>query len=169
MWWYVLRIPIGVALAFIVYFAIRGGLLSASALSVSDINPFGLAALAALVGLFSKQATDKLEETFKTMFRTAPGTGDDARGGKLTPPTIVSVDPPTFTVANSPAELTVVGTGFAPTMTATFNGNNRTMVFRDSQHIAVRLDAADAVAGTYSLQLTNPGSDPVSIDVTVTP
>jgi hypothetical protein len=86
LWWYVLRTPIGVALALVVYFAIRGGLLTASSLSTADINPFGIAALSGLVGLFSKQATDKLEETFKTLFRTAAETGDPTRGDKLNLP-----------------------------------------------------------------------------------
>jgi hypothetical protein len=85
LWWYTLRTPIGVALALVVYFAIRGGLLTASALSSADINPFGIAALSGLVGLFSKQATDKLEETFKTLFRTA---ADSARGDS---PSVASI------------------------------------------------------------------------------
>jgi hypothetical protein len=36
-------------------------------------TPYGIAAVAGLVGLFSKQATDKLREVFETLFRTAPG------------------------------------------------------------------------------------------------
>jgi hypothetical protein len=36
----------------------------------AGLNPFGFVAVAALVGLFSKQATNKLDELFSTMFRT---------------------------------------------------------------------------------------------------
>jgi hypothetical protein len=70
VWWYVLRPFIGMALAEIVYLALRGGLLSAGTASDGAINPYGVAAVAALTGLFSKQATDKLREVFETLFRT---------------------------------------------------------------------------------------------------
>lgn len=70
-WWYLLRPFIGMALAEVVYLSLRGGLLSASGDSVAGaISPYGVAAIAALTGLFSRQATDKLQETFETLFRT---------------------------------------------------------------------------------------------------
>jgi hypothetical protein len=78
VWWYVLRSLLGTSLAMLFYFALRGGLFGADA-STDVINPFGIAALAGLVGLFHKQATDKLRELFDTMFKTAPGHGDDQR------------------------------------------------------------------------------------------
>jgi hypothetical protein len=71
-WWYVLRPFIGTALAEVVYLALRGGLLNTAGTDnpISAISPFGVAAIAALTGLFSKQATDKLREVFETLFRT---------------------------------------------------------------------------------------------------
>jgi len=70
-WWYLLRPFIGMALAEVVYLSLRGGLLSASGDNVAGaISPYGVAAVTALTGLFSKQATDKLQETFETLFRT---------------------------------------------------------------------------------------------------
>jgi hypothetical protein len=70
-WWYVLRPFIGMALAEVVYLSLRGGLLSATGnAATSAISPYGVAAVTALTGLFSKQATDKLQETFETLFRT---------------------------------------------------------------------------------------------------
>lgn len=83
VWWYVLRVFVGSSLAVIFYFAIRGGFLGASANS-TDINVYGIAAISALVGLFSKQATDKLREVFDTAFRVQGG-GDSARGDNLQP------------------------------------------------------------------------------------
>jgi hypothetical protein len=53
--------------------AVRGGLLAAQA-SADAVNPYGVAALAGLVGMFSKQATDKLREVFDTLFRTVGAT-----------------------------------------------------------------------------------------------
>ena len=82
MWWYVLRPFIGMTLAVIFYFVIRGGLLSAGA-GASEVSLFGITAVAALAGMFSKQATDKLREIFDNLFKTEKGKGDEQRGDKL--------------------------------------------------------------------------------------
>jgi hypothetical protein len=81
IWWYLLRTFIGIALALLFYFALRGGFFAQEA-SATEVNPYGIAALAGLTGLFSKQATDKLKEIFDTLFRTEQGEGDDERGDK---------------------------------------------------------------------------------------
>lgn len=83
LWWYLLRPLIGMALALIFYFVIRGGFLSPATTDAQAISLYGIAAVAGLVGMFSKQATDKLNETFTTLFRTSQGEGDDARKDKL--------------------------------------------------------------------------------------
>ena len=81
-WWYVLRPFIGMALALIFYFLIRGGLLSVGT-GPEEANIFGIAAISGLVGMFSKHASDKLREVFDHLFRTAQGQGDDQRADKL--------------------------------------------------------------------------------------
>lgn len=68
-WWYVLQPFTGAALAMVMYLVVRGGFL-ASAPGATALNPWGFVAVAALVGLFSKQATNKLDELFTTMFKT---------------------------------------------------------------------------------------------------
>jgi hypothetical protein len=68
-WWYLLRPFIGVALALLMYFATRGGLIS-STTGADGLSPFGVAAIAGMAGLFSKQATDKLREVFEALFKT---------------------------------------------------------------------------------------------------
>jgi hypothetical protein len=82
LWWYLLRPLIGMTLAVIFYFVVRGGLLSGGA-DADSVSLFGIAAVAGLVGMFSKQATDKLQELFDNLFQTEAGTGDDQRGDKL--------------------------------------------------------------------------------------
>jgi hypothetical protein len=67
-WWYILRPFIGSALALIFYFVIRAGFLSVSA-GTEAISHFGIAATAGIVGMFSKEAIDKLHELFVTLFR----------------------------------------------------------------------------------------------------
>ena len=65
-WWYALRPVQGAALAVIVYFALRGGLLGVD--NTKPLNPYGLAAFAGLVGLFTRHAVTKLSDVFDTMF-----------------------------------------------------------------------------------------------------
>ena len=77
-WWYGLRPFIGSALAIMVYFAARGGLVSGNA-GATDLSPYGIGALAGLAGMFSKQATDKLREVFENLFKTTdPPTRKDS-------------------------------------------------------------------------------------------
>jgi uncharacterized integral membrane protein len=67
-WWYLLRPFIGVALAELVYLALRAGVVTAGA--PESVSLHGVASMCALSGLFSKQATDKLREIFDNVFRT---------------------------------------------------------------------------------------------------
>ena len=67
----------GAILAVIFYFVVRGGFFSPQA-SFENTSPFGFAALSALVGLFSPQATLKLKEIAETIF-TKPAAGGDAK------------------------------------------------------------------------------------------
>lgn len=70
-WWYFLRPSIGGALATVVYFVMRAGLIAGTAeTSAATLNPYGVAAIAALSGMFSKQATDKLREVFENLCAT---------------------------------------------------------------------------------------------------
>jgi hypothetical protein len=83
-WWYILRPFIGMALALIFYFVIRGGFFPAGDNeNLKSVNLFGIAAVSGLVGLFSKHAADKLRELFDNLFRTVNGKGDDIRKDKL--------------------------------------------------------------------------------------
>lgn len=68
IWWYLMRPFAGSSLALIFYFVLRGGLFTGNA--SSEINIYGVMALSGLVGMFSKQATDKLSELFNNLFST---------------------------------------------------------------------------------------------------
>jgi hypothetical protein len=111
VWWYLLRVFVGSALAVLFYFAIRGGFFSGGS-DASEVNVYGIAALAGLVGLFSKQATDKLREIFDTAFRTQTGFGDDMRGDSIANPipTLESSEP--AEISHGELELVLAGTGF---------------------------------------------------------
>jgi hypothetical protein len=81
VWWLLLRVPIGVALALVFYMLIRGGLIIPNGSTEPQINPYGIAGLAALIGMFAKQATDKLADIFDNLFRSDR---DKARSEPLT-------------------------------------------------------------------------------------
>jgi hypothetical protein len=84
MWWYVLRPLIGMGIAAIFYFVIRGGLVALSAnVEWQNLSPYGIGAFAALSGMFSKQAADKLSDIFDNLFKTQKGKGDEERANKL--------------------------------------------------------------------------------------
>jgi hypothetical protein len=53
------------------YLVFRGGLFSTST-TATDANPYGFTAVAALVGLFSEQAIEKLRQLAREMFAEAP-------------------------------------------------------------------------------------------------
>jgi hypothetical protein len=65
-WLYALRPLQGGALALVVYFALRGGLLGAD--NTKPLNPYGLAAFAGLVGLFTRHVTEKLKQVCDSIF-----------------------------------------------------------------------------------------------------
>jgi hypothetical protein len=149
IWWYVLRIFVGSALAVLFYFSIRGGLFGSP--QSTDVNPYGFAALAGLVGLFSKQATDKLREIFDTAFRVAPGYGDDARGDSIVNPVPVldSSEPPQLT--KDDLEIVLVGSGFIDETSARVSQAGGTEVPRTVEvlspnRLKVSLEADDVSA-----------------------
>lgn len=71
IWWYLLRPWIGSALALVLYFVLRAGLITgAGEEGTRALNPYGVAALAALAGMFSRQATEKLRQVFENVCST---------------------------------------------------------------------------------------------------
>lgn len=65
-WSYLMRPLQGAMLALIVYFTLRGGYLGQD--QAAPVNPYGVAALSALVGLFTRHAVSKLTDVFDTLF-----------------------------------------------------------------------------------------------------
>ena len=76
--WYVLRPVIGMALGLVFYFLLRAGLVTTE--SAAAVNEYGVAAVSALAGMFSKQAADKLEEVFDGVLASHK---DSTRADKL--------------------------------------------------------------------------------------
>lgn len=179
-WWYVLRVPIGASLALILYIAFRGGLFSTSATS-GVVNIYGVGALAALAGLFSKQATNKLEDVFSALFRVPDGKGDDRLKDSLANPrpTVTATEPARL-IEGAETTLAVRGTGFAEKAQARLRRLATDEVLEakseyvDDTQLRVVLAAADlaeaARRGKLEVVVVNPppgggASDPILVDI----
>jgi hypothetical protein len=176
-WWYLLRVFIGISLALLFYFALRGGIITASS-DQNAISPYGVAALSGLVGLFSKQATDKLREIFDTAFHVRAGYGDDARGDSIANPrpVLVAAEPPKLTT-NQVIALVLRGSGFANdsvvrVLQQSGEALPRNTTFVDEGALRVELDPADVAAAgriRFTVFTPPPGggtSEPLELEIT---
>jgi hypothetical protein len=72
----------GLLLGLLFFFVVKGGLLMVlpNLAQVNDVglNPYGLAAIGGMVGLFSKHAIEKLQELFDVLFQTKNQAQEDA-------------------------------------------------------------------------------------------
>jgi len=156
IWWFVLRTPIGIALAIVFYAAIRAGFLTANAGNGgADVNPYGIAAISAMAGMFSKQATDKLNEVFSTLFNT---TGDQKRGDKLSPSNAPKIDlvTPTRSAGNL-YSLAIKGSGFNALAKVKVNATEFTPSAVTPTDITVTLNGLTLTVGdTINVVVKNP-------------
>jgi hypothetical protein len=65
--WYLVHPLLGASVAVIFYMVLRGALVNLS-VGTGGLNLYGVAAISGMVGLSSKEATEKLKELFKTLF-----------------------------------------------------------------------------------------------------
>jgi hypothetical protein len=165
VWWYLLRPFIGMMLALIFYFVFRGGFITGGVNPSGEdaakfINPFGIAALAGLVGMFSKVASDKLNEVFSTLFRPAPGQGDAKRGDKLGTnpvPSVTSIDPASVKVGTKTVSVIIRGSNFTEKSAVNCNGVLRTSKFISATELSVQLQDTDTAApSTIEITVSNP-------------
>ncbi|WP_162914581.1 hypothetical protein [Desertibaculum subflavum] len=167
-WWFVVRTPIAMVLALLFYFFLRAGFLGTS----TDLNPYGFIATGALVGMFSKQAADKLREVFDTLFRSR---GDEQRAGKLSNPvpSIAETTPKELKVGEAKPELKIRGAGFTTASSLEVEGQARkgALKFGDAHHVTATFEPADvAAARSLKIVIANPEpgggrSDPFTVNV----
>jgi hypothetical protein len=158
LWWYLLKPFVGMGLAVVFYLVIRGGFLSAGT-EAGKVNIYGIAALAGLTGMFSKQATDKLGEVFTTLFQTRPGEGDDARKGSLSNdvPVLTDLVPARLATSTQALSVEVKGSGFARTAVVRVNGSARETVYNSSASLGAKLVPGDvAQDGVLNIVVFNP-------------
>ncbi len=154
--WYFFRTLIGIALATVVYLVVRAGFF-ANATGATEVSPFGVAAIAGLAGLFSKQATDKLEEVFDVMFKTSEGYGDEKRADKAEPRTldVDDTEPREFPIGSPDTEVLVTGRGFVDGCAVRVD---------DRRYDATVLDPGRLTFVLSGEQMTTPGARAVSVE-----
>lgn len=158
IWWYLLKPFVGMGLAVVFYLVIRGGFLSAGT-EAGKVNIYGIAALAGLTGMFSKQATDKLGEVFTTLFQTKPGEGDDARKGSLANdvPVLTDLVPTRMETRTAQLGVELKGSHFARSAVVRVNGSARETTFNSSNSLGAKLVPEDvATDGVLSIVVFNP-------------
>lgn len=158
IWWYLMKPFIGMGLAVVFYLVIRGGFLSGGT-EAGKVNIYGIAALAGLTGMFSKQATDKLGEVFTTLFQTKPGEGDDARKGSLANdvPVLTDLVPTHLETRTAQLGVELKGSHFARTAVVRVNGTARETVFNSGSSLGAQLVPEDVSSdGVLSIVVFNP-------------
>lgn len=115
-WWYMSGPFIGMAMALIFYAVLRGGFLAGTPADEKVVNPFGVVAVGALVGMFADKAALKLGEIFETLFKSG-----DPRSDKLDAPSISSLDPAKVFAGKAPQTVTIKGKRLGKVTMVRFN------------------------------------------------
>lgn len=174
-WWYFLRVPTGAAIALLVYFVLKAGLITGNLAldqsAANSVNIYGFAALAAMAGLFSNQAYEKLEETFNTFFRTAPKTGEFSKA-----PLVEKVSQATVGATGQALIVTIKGRNFDRAVEVRVGDKPRKITSPATPtELKVELTADDVKqAGKLKLVVVNPedkggSSKETQIDVVAAP
>lgn len=108
--WYLGRLPVGMAVALVLYLTLRGGFTGFSS-GVSDLNLYGVAGLAALTGMFSRQAVTKLSEIANTIFTKLPPQPDALQNPRAV---LNSIKPATIHAGSTAVKITLEGRDFVP-------------------------------------------------------
>lgn len=105
--YYVVTIVLGAGLASVFYLVVRGGVFTGKATS-GDVNPYGFAAIAALVGLFTEEALNMLKRVAQEVFAEATTGADGASqvagqsaAASTAPPTVTQTTPASGVTATS--------------------------------------------------------------------
>lgn len=120
----------GAALALIAYLVVRGGLTN-SLSSPGEVNPFGITAVAALVGLFSRETAEKLRSVFETLLAPAEKGKDPATMGWIS-----NLKPRQGPIGTP---VTIIGRGLADATEVTFGDHQATRItiFTDTRITAL--------------------------------
>jgi hypothetical protein len=147
---------VGAVLGLVVYLVLRGGLTSSVAQS-ADINPYGMAAVAALVGMFSQETSEKLRMVFATLLAPAEAGRDQAL-----PPRVVAVIP---TEGPAGTVVTIQGTGLASALMVAFGRGETQAEIVSTNEIRARVPADGTTGFPVVRTPTGPITSPMEFRV----
>lgn len=158
IWWYLLKPCIGMVLALTLYLIVRALFLTMNAASDSaSVNLYGLLAMSGLVGMASKQGTDKFAEILDALFRTRHPAGDARRKDPLENPMAVITDAQPPVLDAQSLYVTLRGKGFSRGARVQVNGAERETSLSDSSRLAFHLLPEDvSAAGRLAIVVVNP-------------
>ena len=157
-WWYLTRPFLGMALGLVFYAVLRGGFLVGTPADEKFVNPFGVIAIGALVGMFSDKASQKLSEIFDVVFRNAnqridqlnPGS---ASGQQAAAAAVLSIVDPESLPAGSPDTVVkIVGENLATAAKVKVNDVERAAA-ATATDVSFTITAAE-MAAPATLKLT---------------
>ena len=141
-WWYVTRPFLGMAMALVFYSVLRGGFVAGSPADANVVNPFGVLAIGALVGMFADKAAQKLGEVFDVVFKSS-----DPRTGKLNVPVIDKLVPDTvFAGGTKPVLVKLIGDRLGKVSIVRLNSEDRTPATVTEKEISFNLTVEDMKA-----------------------
>src|SRR2546425_6166782 len=132
---YYVALPfIGAGLAFIFYLVIRGGFFSTGA-TVENTSPVGFAAVAALIGMFTEQAVQKLQKISDSVLSPAEKGKDHIFGPKIT-----SISPKQGPTKGK-NKVAIAGENFSTPVKVTFDGVDATEIVSTNNSITATVPA----------------------------
>jgi len=143
---YVLLPFSGALLALIFYFAIRGGFLPST---LTNTTPYGVAALGALVGMFSESAVLKLKQMADAVFTKS----EQGKDTVLPAPKVSSISPSSGPAAGG-TPVTITGTDFAAGAKVNIGGVAATVTGINKTSITATTPAH--AAGAVDVEVVNP-------------
>jgi hypothetical protein len=158
-WWYIARPFVGMSMALIFYAVLRGGFLAGTPADAKVVNPFGVIAIGALVGMFADKAAQKLAEVFDTLFKA-----DDTRKDKLASPLVEEIRPDHVLVATTPSpDIVISGAHLSSIEKVRINQEDREPKSVDDKQVRITLTPADvAEAGEIVFALVNKDGTAIS-------
>jgi len=157
----------GALISLFLYLLLRGGLFSPQA-SVAETSPFGFVSIAALAGMFSGSAAEKLKDMFEMLFkREAPG-----RDAAANPKPVLEDVTPKTTTAGKPVTITATGSSFMNDSKLAADGRKLPTTYVSETSLTAEL-GADVVANpaTLKINVVTPepggGSSEKTVDFTV--
>lgn len=155
-WWYLLRIPTGMVLAFVLYAVLRAGLVPwqlGDEKALDNVNPYGFIAIGALGGMFANETFQKLQDVLAVILTA--GANAKVSTPKLT---IQSVK---LTTAGNRKAITITGDNFAAGATVKVNDVEWTVVAKDVTKTEVKATGKDDLpTDKVKIDLTVPGKPP---------